>query len=160
VSRVELVPLSLAEARRFVAEHHRHNEPPVGHKFSIGLSNGALRGVVIAGRPVGRGNDDGRTIELLRVTTLSDGDNACTRLYGAACRAAKAMGYRRAVTYTLEEESGVSLRAAGFRLDGTTKGGDWTPTDRLLRSAQKPTLFDAPKMPNGPKGRWIRDLVA
>lgn len=36
----ELVPLTLAEARRYVAEHHRHNEPPVGHRFSIGLSDG------------------------------------------------------------------------------------------------------------------------
>ena len=42
---LEIVPVTLAEARRFVAEHHRHNEPPRGHKFSIGLSNGELRGL-------------------------------------------------------------------------------------------------------------------
>lgn len=156
----ELVPLTLREARTFVARHHRHNEPPVGHKFSIGLREGdELVGVVIASRPTGRGSDDGKTIELIRLTTTGE-RNACSRLYSAACRAAAAMGYRRAITYTLEEEPGTSLRASGFRADGTTKGGDWTPTDGLLRAAQKPTLFDAPKMPTGPKVRWVRDLAA
>ena len=155
---MEVVPLTLREARRFVAEHHRHNEPPVGHKFSIGLEHGgSLVAVVIAGRPVGRGSDDGRTVELLRVTTLGD-RNACSRLYGAACRAAAAMGYRRAITYTLEDEPGTSLRASGFTEDGQTKGGEWTPMDGLIRSAQAPRLFDPPKMPTGPKTRWVRNL--
>lgn len=154
-----LVPLTLAEARRFVAEHHRHNEPPRGHKFSIGLMNGELRGVVIASRPVARGLDDGRTIELIRVTTLGD-RNACSMLYGAACRAAAAMGYRRAVTYTLADEDGTSLRAAGFCRDGETAGGEWTPMDGMLRSQGRPRLFDPPKMPTGPKVRWVRWLHA
>jgi len=154
----EIVPLTLREARRFVAEHHRHNEPPIGHKFSVGLSrDGELVGVVIAGRPVGRGSDDGLTVELLRVTTLGD-RNACSRLYGAACRAAAAMGYRRAITYTLDSEPGTSLRAAGFTAEATTEGGAWTPMDGLIRSAEMPRLFDPPKMPTGPKVRWARSL--
>lgn len=155
-----VVPITLAEARRFVAEHHRHNEPPRGHKFSIGLRDESeLRGVVIASRPVARGLDDGLTIELIRVTTVGD-RNACSRLYSAACRAAAAMGYRRAVTYTLASESGSSVRASGFYRDGETAGGEWTPMDGLLRSQQKPTLFDQPKMPTGPKVRWVRELAA
>jgi hypothetical protein len=158
MSRLEIVPVSLAEARRFVADHHRHNEPPRGHKFSIGLSNGELRAVVIASRPVARGLDDGRTIELIRVTTIGD-RNACSRLYGAACRAAAAMGYRRAVTYTLAGEEGTSPRAAGFVRDGVTAGGVWAPMDGLIRSAEKLRLFDAPKMPTGPKTRWVRTLT-
>lgn len=36
-------------------------------------------------------------------------------LYGAAWRAAKAMGYQRAITYTQADETGASLRAAGWR---------------------------------------------
>lgn len=66
-----IVPLTLAQARRFVADHHRHNEPPVGHRFSIGLrrDDGTLAGVVIAGRPVARQADDGLTLELLRIVT-------------------------------------------------------------------------------------------
>lgn len=155
----DILPLTLRQARAFVSEHHRHNEPPIGHKFSIGLSiGGELVGVVIASRPTGRGSDDGRTIELIRLTTTGD-KNACSRLYGAACRAAAAMGYHRALTYTLDTEPGASLLASGFTRDGQTKGGEWTPMEGLLRSAQQARLFDAPKMPTGPKTRWTRPLL-
>lgn len=156
---MNLVPLTLAESRRFVADHHRHNEPPRGHKFSIGLRDdeGMLRGVAIASRPVARGLDDGLTIEIIRLTTTGD-RNACSRLYSAVCRAAAAMGYLHAVTYTLADEPGSSLLASGFRRDGQTAGGEWTPMAGLTRSAEKLTLFDAAKMPTGPKVRWIRCL--
>lgn len=118
-----IVPLTFAEARRYVAEHHRHNEPPIGHKFSIGLrrDDGTLAGVVVAGRPVARKADDGYTLELVMLTTTGD-RNACSRLYGAACRAAAALGYRRVITYTLADEPGSSLRASGFTEDGKTDG--------------------------------------
>lgn len=156
----ELVPISFREAKQYVAAHHRHNEPPRGHKFSIGLRrDGELVGVVMASRPVARGSDDGMTVEIIRLTTMGD-RNACSRLYAAACRAAAAMGYRRAITYTLEEEAGSSVRAAGFRADGMTKGGEWTPMEGMLRSHEKPQLWGPPKMPTGPKRRWIRELVA
>lgn len=160
MSRAEIVPLTLAEARRYVAEHHRHNEPPIGHRFSIGLErDGALIGAVIAGHPVTRALDDGRTVELLRLTTEGD-KNACSRLYGAACRAAFAMGYRRVITYTLAEESGASLRAAGFTTDGTTTGGgDWYRPKNPRRPAAGTgivTLWGERKMPTGPKVRWLR----
>jgi hypothetical protein len=156
----EIVPLTLAEARRYVAEHHRHNEPPRGHKFSIGLrKDGELVGVVIASRPVARGADDGSTIELIRVTTEGD-KNACSRLYGAACRAAEAMGYRRVITYTLAEEPGTSLRASGFTDDGRLPArGDWQHTTGP-RSGDMPRLWEPAKMPTGPKVRWVRQLRA
>lgn len=155
---LEVVPLTLAEARRYVAEHHRHNEPPVGHRFSIGLrKDGDLVGVVIAGHPVARKADDGRTLELVRLTTVGD-RNACSRLYGAACRAADAMGYRKVITYTLASEPGSSLRASGFTEDGTTEGHDGWQHTAGPPSHDRPTLFDAPKMPTGPKIRWIREL--
>jgi hypothetical protein len=154
----EIVPLTLAQARRYVAEHHRHNEPPIGHKFSIGLEqDGVLVGVVIAGRPVARNADDGRTLELIRLTTEGEG-NACSRLYGAACRAAFAMGYLRVITYTLESEPGTSLRASGFVVDRLSPGGEWAHTSGP-RSADRPTLFDPPRMPTGPKVRWLRSVT-
>ena len=154
------MPLTLAQARRYVADHHRHNEPPIGHRFSIGLErDGVLVGVVVAGRPVGRGNDDGRTLELLRLTTEGD-RNACSRLYSAACRAAAAMGYRRVITYTLDTESGASLRASSFTEDAhlRDRGEGWQHTAGP-RSADRPTLFDPPKMPTGPKRRWLREFA-
>ncbi len=157
MSAAEIVPLTLAEARRLVAEHHRHNEPPIGHRFSVGLRrDGELVGVVVAGHPMSRYHDDGRTIELLRVTTTGD-RNACSRLYGAACRAAEAMGYRRVITFSLPSEPGSSLRASGFMSDGQT-GGKETWSAREGRAADLLRLFDAPKMPTGPKVRWVREL--
>ncbi|WP_027817104.1 XF1762 family protein [Paraburkholderia bannensis] len=143
-----IVPIELAEANAFVAVHHRHHKPVVGHKFSIAVADNMLMGsyettgvcgVAIIGRPVARGNDDGWTLEVNRCCT--DGTkNACSMLYGAAWRAAKAMGYARLITYTLPSEGGASLHAAGWKLIGQRGGGNWnTParprvdTDELLR---------------------------
>lgn len=111
-----IVPISFADACAFVTEHHRHHTRPVGHKFSIGVAHdGQLVGVAIIGRPVARRLQDGWTLEVTR--TATDGTrNANSALYGAAWRAAKAMGYRRLITYTQIGESGASLRAAGFQL--------------------------------------------
>ena len=149
------MPLTLKEARRYVADHHRHNEPPIGHRFSIGLErDGVLVGVVVAGHPQARNADDGRTIELLRLTTEGD-KNACSRLYSAACRAAFAMGYVKVITYTLEEEPGTSLLASGFNRATLSGGGEWKHTAGP-RAAEMPRLFDPPKMPTGPKWRWER----
>lgn len=113
-ARLALVPVSFADACAFVAAWHRHHEPPVGHKFSIGVARGdVLVGVAIVGRPVARFYDDGRTLEVTRVAT--DGTpHAPSLLYAAAWRASKALGYRRLVTYTQHGETGASLRAAGW----------------------------------------------
>jgi hypothetical protein len=115
--RLCLVPVTFQQAREFVGDWHRHHRPPPGHKFSIGAADetGQLIGVAIVGRPVARHLDDGLTLEVTR--TATDGTpNANSLLYGAALRAAKAMGYRRLVTYTQAGESGTSLRAAGWRI--------------------------------------------
>ena len=111
---MNIVPITLAQAKEFVRLHHRHNVAPTGHKFSIGLTvDGTLVGVAVAGRPVARMLDDGVTIEVSRTCTLGD-RNANSMLYGAIWRAAKAMGYLRGITYTQHDESGASLRGAGW----------------------------------------------
>lgn len=116
LDRLQLVPLTFDEACGFVRMWHRHHPPSRGHKFSVGVANEtALVGVATIGRPVPRAYDDGRTLEVTR--TATDGTpNANSMLYGAAWRAAKALGYRRLITYTQEGESGASLRAAGYRI--------------------------------------------
>ena len=113
---LQLVPVNFDTACRFVAMWHRHHQPPVGHKFSIGVADGeTLVGVAMVGRPVARHLDDGRTLEVNR--TATDGTkNANSMLYGASWRAASALGYRRLITYTQAGESGASLRAAGWRI--------------------------------------------
>lgn len=112
---LRIVPVSFAAACDFVTGHHRHHEAPTGHKFSIGVTDGdTLVGVAIVGRPVARHLDDGRTLEVSR--TATDGTpNANSCLYGAAWRAAKALGYDRLITYTMSGETGASLRGAGWR---------------------------------------------
>jgi hypothetical protein len=125
-----IAPVSLANANAFVEAHHRHHKKVVGHKFSIGLYLGdALRGVAIVGRPVSRHRDDGFTLEVNRCCT--DGiDNGCSMLYGAARRAAFAMGYRKLITYTLADESGSSLNGAGWKCLGERRGGSWSVPSR------------------------------
>lgn len=124
--RLQIVPIHFAEAVAFVARTHRHHPPPRGHKFSLAVADeaGDVRGVAIVGRPVSRGLQDGWTLEVTRVAT--DGaPNACSALYAAAWRAARAMGYRRLVTYTLASEPGTSLRAAGWRVVAQVSGRSW-----------------------------------
>lgn len=124
---LRLKPISLKDANAFVAQHHRHHKPVVGHKFSVSCvdMNGTLRGVAIVGRPVSRHLDDGLSLEVNRLCT--DGTkNACTILYAAAWRAARAMGYERMFTYILETENGASLRASGWDCDGPAGGKNWT----------------------------------
>lgn len=127
---LELCPLELAEANAFIEAKHRHHDRVVGHKFSIGVSSdGEIRGVVVVGRPVARGMDDGLTLEVTRLCT--DGArNACSILYGAAWRAAKALGYKRLITYTLASESGGSLKASGWRVLHEVRGRSWTTPSR------------------------------
>lgn len=121
-----LIPMPLKEANAFVAEHHRHHKPVTGHKFSLGcLLEGRLVGVAIVGRPVSRYLDDGQTLEVNRLCTTGE-RNVCSFLYGAAARAAKALGYQRILTYTLDTEPGTSLQAAGWKCAGPAGGKRWT----------------------------------
>ena len=124
--QLEIRPCTFQDARMFVKEYHRHNKPPAGHKFSIACYEGdRLCGVAMVGRPIGRHLDDGLTLEINRCCT--DGTkNACTKLHGAACRAAKALGYKRIFTYTLESEPGSSLRASNWTCEGSAGGTHWT----------------------------------
>lgn len=120
-----LTPINLKTANAFVQQYHRHHKPTRGHKFSIGVSeDGALVGVAICGRPVARRLDDGYTLEVNRLCT--DGTpNACSILYAAAYRAARAMGYNKVVTYILDTENGSSLKAAGYTCEGRAGGLEW-----------------------------------
>lgn len=119
---LERVPLRQRDALAFVRAHHRHSDPPRGDVIRVGLAdNDELVAVGMAGRPVARCLDDGRTLEVLRVCTLGQ-PNACSQLYGALARAGGALGWRRVITYTLAEEPGSSLRAAGFTVDAELDG--------------------------------------
>jgi hypothetical protein len=145
---LELCPMTLKEARAFVARHHRHHPAPAGGLFAIGCVQdgvGDIVGVAIVGRPVARHLAGDYTAEVTRLCT--DGTwNACSLLYGAAWRAARALGYRRLVTYTLATEPGASLRAAGWRDVARVKAEGWSRPSRPrvdLQPAQEKIRWEA-----------------
>ena len=127
---LRVAPIDFDAASSFVRQHHRHHTPPQGHKFSLAAMDGDdLVGVAIVGRPVARRRDDGRTLEITRLCTTGH-RNACSFLYGAAARAAFALGYQRIGTYILKREPGTTLAAAGWKLIGETPGKSWSVPSR------------------------------
>lgn len=131
-TRLELCPVTLREARAFVDRHHRHHRAPQGGLFAVACvpdGGGDIVGVAIVGRPIARQLAGDYTAEVTRLCT--DGTfNACSMLYGAAWRAARALGYRRLITYTLATEDGSSLRAVGWRDVAKTKDEGWSRPSR------------------------------
>lgn len=137
---MEITPINFEEANAYVSAFHRHHKPMQGCKFCLAVSDGdKVVGVAIVGRPVARLLDNGWTLEVNRCCT--DGTkNACSMLYSSAWKAAKALGYKRLITYTLPEEGGASLRASNWKCIGLKGGGNWNvksrpriDTDELLR---------------------------
>jgi hypothetical protein len=142
-----LRPITLRAANAEVERLHRHHPPVRGCCFCLSVvgDGGIVRGVAIVGRPVARMLQDGVTAEVIRVAT--DGaKNACSMLYGAAWRAARAIGYTRMITYTLPEEGGASLRGAGWVCTSETAGGgEWSRPSRGREKMRSPTVA---------KSRW------
>ncbi len=142
-SRLTHFPISLGEANAFVVRHHRHHGRTTGHKFSLcAVFDGDVIGVAIVGRPVSRVRDDGLTLEVTRLCTdqvarivtsrrgTQHSLGVCSFLYGASLRAALALGYKRLGTYILASESGVSLKAANWRVIGEVRGRSWSCKSR------------------------------
>lgn len=144
----EAFPLELRDANQYVDSLHRHHKSVHRDKFRVGaIKDGKLVGVVQVGRPVSRMLDDGYTLEVVRLCTDGTKD-VCSYLYSKAARIAKELGYLRIITYILESESGASLRASGWELDGTTSGGAWDRPSRR-RNTSAPTC---------PKKRYVKYL--
>lgn len=127
---MKIVPCSIQDAKAYITAHHRHHRAPLSGLFALAVEHeGTMRGVAVVGRPVARLADDGATCEVTRLAT--DGTpNACSALYAAAWRAAKALGWSRLITYTLATEPGSSLRASGWTLIGECGGGSWSRPSR------------------------------
>jgi hypothetical protein len=145
---LQIRPIELKAANAFVAQHHRHHKPVIGHRFSISaVDEFGIHGVAIVGRPVARGCDASTTLEVTRLCT--DGTkNACSILYAAAARVGRELGYDKIQTYTLESEPGKSLVASGWFSEAVTAGGQWKHTAGPRRTDQ----------PNCKKIRWARYL--
>ena len=144
MSRLAVRPVSFNAAKRWISEQHRHQPKITGWLFGVELlDNGVRVGVAACGRPA-RMLQDGATCEIVRVAT--DGTpNVCSYAYGALRRAAAALGYTRVITYARPDESGASVRGAGFVFAGLSRGGEWGRPTRPRKAAADP----------GPKLRWV-----
>ena len=141
---LELGPITRDAANAYVKAHHRHHGRVVGHVFALAARvDGETVGVAIVGRPIARHLQDGVTAEITRVATNGH-RNACSVLYGACARAARALGYRRIITYTLESELGASLRGAGWKATKLTRA----------ESHDRPSRRRTDKHPTCAKIRW------
>lgn len=143
-NKLRVVPCSLRKANDFVEIYHRHNlrTSRDGGKFAIAAASGtAVVGVAIVGNPLSASFMDGFTAEVLRSCVFQDAPRNCNSLlYGACRRVWFEMGGRRILTYTLTDESGASLRGAGWVLAATIKGHDtatWGKRDHLTRIDQQ-----------------------
>ncbi|KKN60106.1 hypothetical protein LCGC14_0535750 [marine sediment metagenome] len=150
---MNLQPITLKEAMRFVNDNHRHHRAPQGGLFAIGLSErDIVIGVAIVGRPVARMLQNGYTAEVTRLCVKEGYYNACSMLYSACWRAARAMGYKRLITYILQSESGKSLEASGYKLVGEAGGGTWNREDRPrvdTHPTEQKKLFEVVKVKSG-----------
>jgi hypothetical protein len=150
--KVQVIPLTLPQANVVIEKIHRHHgKLPGGFAwFAVGaVVEGNIVGVALAGRPTNRNNDDGQTVEVQRVAT--DGaQNACSALYGACARAAKAIGAARIITYTLESEPGGSLRASGWVKEKDGIKSMWThPSNTRTKAVDRPHMKEQ-------KVRWAK----
>jgi hypothetical protein len=145
VSRqIRIVPLTFPKANECVLMWHRHHAPlPGGFAwYCLGAVVAELvRGAAICGRPTNRNNDDGQTVEVIRLA--SDGTpNVCSALYGAAARCAREMGASKILTYTLDSESGSSLRAAGWNRDKDGIQSWWTHNGSRTPAITRPHMAE------------------
>ena len=153
---IRLRPCTIRAACRYVGEHHRHSSVPTGGLFAVAIEDDdQLLGVAIIGRPIARMLDDGFTAEVTRLCTTGT-RNGCSMLYGAACRAAKALGYHLIVTYTLASEPGTSLRASGWELVAEVPVRSWAGADH--RRGQHNLWGEEASRPQ-PRRRWAKHLV-
>jgi hypothetical protein len=113
---LSIIPLTLREANEFVTKYHRHNKRCAGHKWSVGaIHKGKLVGVIIVGRPVSRKLDNRFTLEVNRNCVLDDAPKGtCSFLYSKAIKIWQSMGGKKIITYTLQTETGGSLKAVNF----------------------------------------------
>jgi hypothetical protein len=153
---VKIVPLTLRAANDFVEQHHRHSARTSndGGKWAIGLEHdGQLVGVAIVGRPISKTLwlQDPYAAELLRLCTSAGAPrNAESKLYGRARRVWQLMGGTKLHTYTLQRESGATMRAVGHKAPAAeVKPQQWDRPSR--RRAARP-IYDEPKF------RWTETL--
>lgn len=143
--KLVLRPISVRQALPFVRRVHRRLPRVQGALWAIAvLHRDSVVGCALVGHPA-RVWMDGRTLAVLRVAVMEGCPNACSMLYGACSRAARAMGALNLVTYTHGDEHGTSLKASNWFDCGLTRGGEHSRNKRPRAKAVDAT----------PKRRWL-----
>ena len=142
-----------------INKHHEHHAAPTSWKFGLAVYNGQAKvAVLVVGRPVSRllARAEPQTLEVTRGCSLpvhSDlRANAMSKAYAAAAKTARRAGATKLITYTLEEESGHSLRASGWTPTRVGKGGSWSRKKRQRSECSKGAT-------TGRKVRWEKGLT-
>ena len=152
--KLDVRPVSFAVMQAFVGRFHRHCAPPVTWRFGAGIFNGWTQiGVLSVGNPVAIAYGNRGWVEVNRLCVRPDlapqlAWNACSQLYGHAAREAERRGFQKIITYTRQDESGTSLRAAGWDCEGAAGGRSWNGKGRKRNTAEAFV----------PKLRWSRSL--
>jgi len=136
--RLTVAPVTRDEANAVIEAWHRHHQAVRSHRFAVGAFTGygGVAGVIVVGNPIAPELAADRTVmEILRSATHWNAGplHAQGLLYGAARRAAVAMGCRRLITYTRVDESGRSLQAVGFHRVAVVRGRGHNTGNRALR---------------------------
>jgi hypothetical protein len=137
---LRVVPCTRSQALAFIARHHRTHRRDQGGKAYFAVEQaGRLCGVCIVGRPRSRRlqQAEPHTAEVRRCCTDGTFD-AASKCYSNAWVLARALGYRKLVTYTLPGEGGPCLKAL--------KQQGWR---RLENEDHEPLLFGG--------GEWSRE---
>lgn len=146
-------PATVKEALRWCRAVHRRLPKLQGARWAVAAErDGAMVGFALVGSPA-RLLDDGVTLAVTRVAVLegdeseSGNKGACSMLYAACSRAARDMGALDLITYIHGDESGVSLRAAGWieDVEHVSRGGEHSRPSRPRAAAVDPS----------PKIRWL-----
>lgn len=145
---LKAVPCSLRKANDFVELHHRHSQRTArnGGKFAVAAAyDNCIVAVAIVGNPLSATYMDGFTAEVLRSCCLPLAPKNCNSfLYGICRRIWFEMGGRKILTYTLAEESGVSLKASGWTRAAEVRGHNsatWGKSDHLSGTRTRQELF-------------------
>ena len=123
---INIKPVSIKNANEFIKTYHRHHRPTSRNSGRWALAaydnENELIGVAIASNPVSATYMDGITLEVTRLCVKENAQKGTASfLLSKCCRIRKEMGGSRIITYTLESESGSSLKGAGWNLVGHVK---------------------------------------
>lgn len=132
-------PYPIVDAKKFIRVTHRRLPNVTTAMWAIAaVVNDDVVGVALVGRPLARMSCDGVSLEVTRCAVTEGATNACSALYGACSRAARAMGAEDMWTSVHLDESGKSLRAAGWIEIGECGGGEWSRDGRQREMAVDP----------------------